>query len=303
MKSSQKNNNGKYKIEQFPKNKDFDLTKLNEYQIEIRNNQKKYYYGKEMTCNKCYKKQPIDEFYISNKVTGRRQLYCRDCQMKGMGVVEIGKQRFANKIIEKGFRRCSVCKEIKPLTEYTKSISGYKGYANNCYSCSNKLRAKYVKEQREKVGIFYIKQYGKRKGISNFTNENIDKLRKEIERKRDAKYFVDNKKFVTLSDFARYIERQYGVPFTTTEKRISQGKTEEECKLSKAEMRSKAHSKGKIKVTDTVTKQVFYFKNTNDTSLIKMFSKSTIISSIRSGRPTRITKLSKYKNPCIIERI
>ena len=29
-----------YKIEQYPKNKDFDVSKLNEYQIFIRNNRK-----------------------------------------------------------------------------------------------------------------------------------------------------------------------------------------------------------------------------------------------------------------------
>ena len=80
-------------------------------------------------------------------------------------------------------------------------------------------------------------------------------------------------------------------------------KTLEECKLTESQMRSKAYTKGQIKVTDTVTGGVLYFKNSLDKDLLNLFSKCTIAPAIKSGKPTRITSLSKYKNPCIIERI
>ncbi len=290
-----------YSLEQFPKNK--DIVNLSDEQKFIRQNLKKYVYKDKFTCVKCGKEQPIQEFYVADINTGRRKKSCRDCQMKAADVIEIGKFRFAKKILDKGFRRCSVCKEIKPITDYTKSKTGYRGYSNNCYECSNKLHGEYLKKQQEEIGLFYIKQYGLRKGISEFTNEIIEQLKTEIIENRKPKYFIDGLEFVTVADFARYIEVKYGLPVTMTIKRIYEGKTEEQCKMTESEMRSIAYTKGKIKVTDTVTGEVFWFNNTNDEKLTKMFSRSAITRGIKTGEKTRITGLSKYKNPCIITRI
>ena len=90
----------KYSIEQYPKFKNFDKSQLSEYQFEIRNNQKKYKYSKTKTCTKCHKKLPIKEFYIRDKETGRRRGHCRDCQMREADILEIGKYRFADKILK-----------------------------------------------------------------------------------------------------------------------------------------------------------------------------------------------------------
>jgi hypothetical protein len=257
-----------------------------------------------MTCNKCFKKQPIAEFYIKDKNTGRRNLSCRDCQMKQAGVVEIGKQRFANEIEDKGFRRCTVCKDIKPLTEFTKNKGQKNGISNTCYHCNHKLHNEFLMKQKEEIGDFYVKQYCLRNYKYNpKTKEDIEKYRNEIKEKRKPKYFIDNKSFVTIADTARYIEEVYGLPKTMTRRRITEGKTLEDCKLTENQMRSKAYTQGQIKVTDTVTGGVFYFKNSLDKDLLKMFAKCTIASAIKSGKPTRVTSSSKYKNPCIIERI
>ena len=91
-----------------------------------------------------------------------------------------------------------------------------------------------------------------------------------------------------------------------TEKRISEGKTEEECKLTENEMRvlKSGTNKGKIKVTDCKTGQVFVFKNTKDKGLLKMFSGDTITKYIKTGeivirkREQKKGK-SKYRIYCI----
>lgn len=291
-----------FSVEQFPKNKDY--RELSEDQKLIRKNAKKYYYGEEITCNKCHKVQSINEFYIKNKITGRRQLYCRDCQMKGMGVLNIGSFRFAKKILKKGFRTCSCCKNIKPINEYPKSEKTFGGHLNTCKDCSYELSQKFIKSQRIVIGLFYIKQYGKQKyGHIEFDDNLISSLRNEIIENRKAKYFIDNNEFVTLAEFARYIESKYRLPITMTVKRISDGKTEEQCKLTESEMRSFAYTKGKIKVTDSITGQVFEFNNTTDSKLRKMFSTSAITRCILKGELTKITKLSKYQNPCYISRV
>lgn len=291
-----------FSVEQFPKNK--NSRELSEDQKLIRKNAKKYYYGEEMTCNKCHKVQSINEFYIRNKLTGRRQLYCRDCQMKAMGVLNIGSFRFAKKILKKGFRICSCCKNIKPIHEYPKSEKTFGGHLNTCKDCSYELSQKFIKSQRSKIGLFYIKQYGKQKyGHIEFDEKLILSLKNEIIEKRKAKYFIDNKEFVTLAEFARYIKSEYGLPVTMTEKRISEGKIEDQCKLTESEMRSIAYTKGKVKVTDSITGEVFEFNNTSDPKLRKMFSTSAITRCILTGELTKVTSLSKYKNPCSISRI
>ena len=293
-----------YLVEQFPKNKNF--SNLSKEQIDIRKNQKEYTYKDKFTCIKCGYEQPIQEFYIADKHTGRRHKTCRDCKMKADGVVEIGKFRFSKKIFSKGFRRCSVCKDTKPITEYQKNKTAFGGYSNTCKDCNYELSQKFIKSQRETIGLFHIKQYGKRKyDIVEFDENIITKLKNEIIENQKPKYFTDGKSFVTIIEFAKYIENKYGIPITTTEKRIYDGKTEEDCKISKYECRSKWSGtfKGAIKVTDTVTGEVFIFNNTTNKNLKKMFSTSAIVKGIKTGEKTTITSLSKYKNPCIIARI
>lgn len=291
-----------YLIEQFPKNK--DVSNLSEEQKDIRKNQKKHTYKDKFTCIKCYYEQPIEEFYIADRKTGRRHKTCRDCKLKAEGVVEIGKFRFSKKIFAKGFRRCSVCKDTKSITEYQKNKTAFGGYSNTCRDCNYQLTKKFKKSQKEETGLFHVKQYGKRKyGIVEFDENIITKLKNEIIENKKPKYFVDGKSFVTVVEFARYIKNKYGLPISTTEKRILAGKTEEQCKLTESQMKSIAYTKGKIKVTDTITGEVFEFNNTTDERLNKMFSRTTVTTCIKTGEKTRITSLSKYKNPCIIARI
>jgi hypothetical protein len=292
----------KYSIEQFPKNKTID--NLSPEQLFVRANLKPGNVQKTKICNRCGKEQPVLEFYIKDKKTKRHDNTCRDCRIKQAGCLEVGKQRFAYKILKKGFRRCSVCKEIKPLTMFTKSVSGYLGYANNCYPCSKKLLNLYQKDQSKSIGQFFIRQYAlKTYGIKINTDEEYARYKLEIEENRKPKFYLDGKSFLFAHDFALYMKQTYGFPVTTTLARLTNGKTTEECKISEFDLRSIATSKGKIKVTDVITNEVFWFLNSSDPQLFKMFGSSTILLGIKSGKPTRITSLSKYKNPCIIARI
>ncbi len=222
--------------------------------------------------------------------------------MKHSGVTEIGKQRFSDKLGEKGFRRCSVCKTIKPLTEYSKQKGKYLGRASNCKECNKKAVKSLQISGRKDITDWYVRKYGKQKGISEFDKDTMLKLRNEIIESRKPKYFIDDLEFVTLRDFARYIKSKYDIGIRATEKRISQGKTENQCKLSESEMRSESNTKAKIKVIDCVTKEEFIFKNTRDPELLKMFCGSTVNIALKTNKIVG-GKRSKYKNPCRIVRI
>lgn len=286
-----------YTIEQFPKNK--DIIDLSEEQKFIRLNQKKVDHKETKVCKKCTKELPIEEFYKTKKNSDKRRSSCKDCNLKQAGVIEIGKIRFSKKILQKGFRICTCCKNIKPILDFTKNKNRI-----ICKDCRNTSFKNYIKKQSDEIAIHYIKQYGKRKyNLKNFNLKTINKLKLEILKKRKPKYFIDNKEFIILQDFLNYVKSVYGIPTATTKLRIKNGKTEEECKLSQIETRSKAIIKGKIKVIDTITSEIFIFESTQDKNLKKMFSNNTITKYLKTGEKTNVTSSSKYKNPCIITRI
>ena len=91
----------KTKLNQYPKFRGDDSRSLSKDQKQIRFNADRMIYGDTMVCNKCQVEQPIKEFYVTNKVTGRRKRSCRDCQMKNANVLNIGKNRFADEIEKK----------------------------------------------------------------------------------------------------------------------------------------------------------------------------------------------------------
>ena len=81
-----------YQIEQFPKNKKVKNLSLDQKEIREKNKKIKQ---KTQICNKCLIEQPLCEFYIRDKSKDLRRKSCRDCQLKRMEVVEIGKIRFS----------------------------------------------------------------------------------------------------------------------------------------------------------------------------------------------------------------
>lgn len=206
---------------------------------------------------------------------------------------------------EMGYKKCFCCKEIMKIKKFNKSYRN-RGVNNGCIKCSKKIHQDYFEKNKEGLTDWYVREYGKLNyGYKSFTDKIIKKLRNEIIKRDEPKYFLDDLGFVTVAEFARYVKKKYGLPTTTTQKRISKGKPEKDCVLSDHDYRSKysGTDKGQIKITDTVTNKVYLFKNTTDKLLKEMFSLYTIKNNIDTGKPTRITKASKYINPCIIERV
>lgn len=298
----------KYKIKQYPQNKDIPLDSLSIEQIWIRDSQNSIHTVPEDTtgkrkCKCCGKELPESEFYFKDRERKRLDTTCKDCRLKNAGILTVGKVRFSKALLKKNFRRCSICKQILPLSEFNPSSKSYGGYVNTCKECNITLTKHYRQKQQLNPGRFYLRQYGLRKGIRDFTDEVYDKLQQEVANKRTERYFIDGKGFVTVSDFADYMHSTYGIPVTTTKKRIAEGYTTEQCRLSQKEARSRVHTKGSIVVSDILTGKIFHFRNTRDEGLRKMFSTSAINRCIRTGEPTKITRLSKYPNPCTIQRI
>jgi len=236
-------------------------------------------------CSKCGKIDLVDSF--PNDVSK-----CQNC-INNYVVKKREKYKYTN--TEK---KCNGCGEVKKHIKFPK-------LDNTCKKCRYEIHKQYQIEQRENLGDWYVKEYGKANyGHKIFTKDLINELRNEIINRDSPKYFLDNESFVTISDFARYVELKYSIQKTTTEKRIKSGAKEIDCTLSESDYRRKfsGTDKGQIKITDCVTKQIYLFKNTTDKKIQDMFSLATITRKVNTGKPTRVTKASKYKNPCLIER-
>ncbi|NWJ53051.1 MAG: hypothetical protein HXX14_19535 [Bacteroidetes bacterium] len=238
----------KYTLEQFPKNKDIGSSKLSAAQLKLRAKATPQSLSAEETrvCKICGKKQPITEFYVRDKVTGARRIRCKDCVLKSEGVIELGKIRFANKLFDKGFKKCGICKSIKPLSEFREDQNQSNRHITICYECNQKYR----RIQRETLGDFYVKNYIKRNKLSM----TIDQARNMILETREHIFIIDNQLFKTLKDFTNYVFQQYSIPLSTVANRIRQGYSENDCKLSQHDFQSmsvkKSHRKrSKIRLT------------------------------------------------------
>lgn len=292
-----------YTIEQFPKNK--EQTELSTEQAVIRKRAKKVKpIGTDRQCRRCGKVQPITEYYPKVKGGERRAATCRDCQLERAGVKEVGRQRYATAIQKKGFRRCGCCKETFPMTTFSRNSHSKNGYGYVCQRCNNKMHDEFIKKQRQELGDFYVRQWGKRNyGMSEFTGEDIDRLRAEITAKQQPKYHLDGLSFMTMMDFARYLSENYNISEHRTCKRIDGGYSEADCLLSEKEVRARVHTRGEVLVTDTITGETTRYPQSSDPKLRELFSRVTITLAIKRGKPTRVTSLSKYPHPCTIQRV
>lgn len=121
------------KLIQYPINKIIPSSDLSNLQLIIRKNSIKENVENQI-CTECYFALPITEFYFVNKEKKRRQRKCRDCNMKKYKkVVTIGKYRFADKIKEKGFRTCSKCRDILPISEFYKNGKKLRASCKKCF--------------------------------------------------------------------------------------------------------------------------------------------------------------------------
>lgn len=77
-----------------------------------------------------------------------------------------------------------------------------------------------------------------------------------------------------------------------------------ECNIdSRLESNKRKLSKGKIKVTDLVTNEIFIFDSLADKKLLKMLSHTLIKKALKTDGITKIHYRCRYKNPCKVERI
>lgn len=110
---------------------------------------------------------------------------------------------------------------------------------NTCKECKAEAHKDYLVEQRNTIGTWYIKNYGKSKyKIKDFTEDILNKLKLEIIKNREPKHTIDNLNFSTKKDFAVYVSKTYKISKAAVEQRLSSGMTEYECTLKRSELQN-----------------------------------------------------------------
>lgn len=250
------------------------------------------------TCSKCNISQDLTEFYFKNRAKGRLSNKCRTCESKEAGVIFIGKNKYHKELREKGLIKCSDCQNIKTKENYSLNKTANFGYVQICKECCNIRHSKYIENAKENLTDSFLKQYLKANynlNVKDATPELLEIAELEIRIKREPKYFLDGISFVTLRDFAIYVQNNYGMGIHSTEARIRAGHTEKQCTVSESEHRSEftSKSKGKVIVIDIETNETKIFNNRTELRYKYNISAHVITRCIENGEIRKPYKNSK----------
>lgn len=135
----------KYKIKQYQTSINLDFSKLSKEQIKIRALAAEKP-GEKKICKKCLKNKLLSDYRLRTIRNGVKGIYydasCKDCHARTRGTKEIGKLSYAKELFNKGYRRCTTCKETKLLTEYYKNRASSTKISNTCKICHKKAMYK-----------------------------------------------------------------------------------------------------------------------------------------------------------------
>lgn len=103
-------------------------------------------------CHKCQQTKPITEFYKGNRGG------CKKCVRKYQN--EYYKKNYATppqkEQLPENYKRCSNCKEVKPLTKFYRDKGQSDGYAHRCKRCSDKGRKKRRQREKERNPLYTV---------------------------------------------------------------------------------------------------------------------------------------------------
>jgi hypothetical protein len=129
----------KYKITRHQTSINIDLSTLSKEQLVLRSKEIEEQ-GEKKICKTCLKNKLFGKYRLRLARRGVKGIFydatCKDCHARKRGTKEIGKLKYAKELFNKGFRKCTACKNTKPLTEYYLNKASHTGIMNDCKDCS-----------------------------------------------------------------------------------------------------------------------------------------------------------------------
>jgi len=107
-------------------------------------------------CSRCHDVKPLDSFRPRSERSGQYSPRCTACmaeiQREKYSITARGKRNQAKRdLIAAGFRCCTICKEVQPLTDFYREARNSFGYGARCKICVNAANVAYVKAHEEDV--------------------------------------------------------------------------------------------------------------------------------------------------------
>ena len=93
--------------------------------------------------------------------------------------------------VEEGFKRCSKCGEVKPLSLFYKKKSTKDGFTSCCKDCIKAMRAGYRTTHKEKIKVQQAKWYAANKEKQAARNASYYATHKEDIRKQQSEYYKE----------------------------------------------------------------------------------------------------------------
>lgn len=113
-------------------------------------------------CSCCNEYLPLINFHNNKSSSDGYKSICRACGNKTVRIfnenIKILIDKYYKEIVPFGYRKCFVCKETKPITEFGKYSKSYDGINTRCKSCKRedkKLRKNKLSTRRVQITVLY----------------------------------------------------------------------------------------------------------------------------------------------------
>lgn len=114
------------------------------------------------TCKICDITKPLTEFHKDKSKVDGLNFYCKPCHIKKQKeYMKKGPKNLVPRQWNKDGKKCSRCKEVKPITEFHKSTLRYDGLDNRCKKCSYELHDDWRRNNLDKVAAGQRAKYAK----------------------------------------------------------------------------------------------------------------------------------------------
>lgn len=164
-------------------------------------------------CTGCMKTKPLQEFNKSSDGSvGGKQSKCKQCKSEWFknNYKPSDKITRLSEMVVNGetvlAKVCTVCKELKPLVEYSNVNNGVGGKLSKCKECGNKKCREYKEKNREK-----IREYDRLKWKNNTDTERYRKAMRHNKMKSSERYKVwasKNKELIGIKNKVSYYKRK-----------------------------------------------------------------------------------------------
>ncbi|MBD3262937.1 hypothetical protein GF374_00980, partial [Candidatus Woesearchaeota archaeon] len=109
----------------------------------------------EKTCKECGRLLPSDHFHLDRRQKDGLAVKCRNCynQNEKQRIKKLKEKHRLNKLNKNSRKECSICHNLKPISNFSKNESTLDGLSEICKVCIKKVREeniKYWKEERAK---------------------------------------------------------------------------------------------------------------------------------------------------------